>query len=72
MYLANEGHDYGPAKRAGAYAFLGRHLGLKLGRMRNPNGDFDESVVTLESREALLAHPGQPPVLTADAATTVP
>ena len=54
LHLATEGHDYGPSKRAGALRFLGRHLGLDLGRIRSAMGDFDESPVILEPRETLL------------------
>jgi len=54
LHLANEAHDYGPSKRAGAYAFLGRHLGLDLARIKDAKGDFDESSAPLEPREALL------------------
>lgn len=57
LHLAKEGHDYGPSKRAGAYAFLGRHLGLDLGRIRNAAGEFDESKVKLQKRKRLLVFP---------------
>jgi len=59
LHLAGEGHDFGPSKRAGALAFLGRHLGLDLGRNRNASGELDESVVTIEAREALLVFRGK-------------
>ena len=59
LHLANEKHDYGPSKRAGAYAFLGRHLGLDLNRIRNPAGEFDESPVPLDPRDALLVFGGK-------------
>ncbi len=59
LHLAKEGHDYGPSKRAGAYAFLGRHLGLDLDRIRNAAGEFDESPVTLDPRDALLVFGGK-------------
>ena len=54
LHLAKEGHDYGPSKRAGACAFLARHLGLDLDRIRNAARGFDESPVTVDPREALL------------------
>jgi hypothetical protein len=57
LHLATEGHDYGPSKRAGAYAFLGRHLGLDLDRIRNAAGQFDEGKVKLAEREKLLVFP---------------
>jgi hypothetical protein len=56
LHLASEGHDYGPSKRAGAMAFLGRTLGLDLDRIKTPAG-FDESLAPLEPREKLLVFP---------------
>jgi hypothetical protein len=53
LHLASEGHDYGPSKRAGAIAFLGRTLGLNLERVKTAAG-FDESLAPLEPREKLL------------------
>jgi len=58
LHLAEEGHDYGPSKRAGALRFLGRHLGLDLGRIRGAAGELDEGLATLEPREALLVFGG--------------
>jgi hypothetical protein len=57
LHLANEGHDYGPSKRAGAYAFLGRTLGLDLDRIRDASGNFDETSVALLDRKALAVDP---------------
>jgi uncharacterized protein len=54
LHLASEGHDYGPSKRKGVYEFLGRRLGLDLGRVRNAAGEIDDGTVTLEPRAALL------------------
>ena len=54
LHLATEAHDYGPSKRAGALRFLGRHLGLDLGRVRGAAGELDEGLATLEPREDLL------------------
>jgi uncharacterized protein len=56
LHLASEKHDYGPSKRAGALAFLGKHLGLDLTRIQTAAG-FDESLVPLEAREKLLVFP---------------
>jgi len=57
LHLGDEGHDYGPSKRAGVYAFLGRHLGLDLARIRDAKGAFDESKVTLLEPASLRARP---------------
>ncbi len=56
LHLAAEKHDYGPSKRAGAIAFLGRTLGLDLDKVET-KGRLDESLVTLEPREKLLVFP---------------
>jgi pimeloyl-ACP methyl ester carboxylesterase len=56
LHLGGEGHDYGPSKRAGALAFLGRTLGLNLDPIKTATG-FDESLVPLEPREKLLVFP---------------
>jgi len=56
LHLVAEKHDYGPSKRAGALAFLGRYLGLDMDRMKGPAG-IDESLVPLEPREKLLVFP---------------
>lgn len=57
LHLANEGHDYGPSKRAGAIAFLGRTLGLDLGAIRDAAGNIDESAISLLDRSALSVNP---------------
>ncbi len=60
-HFANEGHDYGPSKRAAMYRFLARHLGLDLSRVTDAAGDIDESFVTVHEREELLVFPpGRP------------
>ena len=61
LHLPDEGHDYGASKRAGAYAFLAKHLGLSLDHVAGPDGSVDESDVVIEERSALhafnAAHP---------------
>ena len=54
LHLPNEGHDYGPSKRMGAYAFLAKHLALDIKRVQGPDGKVDESPAVAESREDLL------------------
>lgn len=46
VHLAEEGHDYGPSKRAAAYEFLGTHLDLSLAKK-------DESGVVIEKQEIM-------------------
>lgn len=48
-HLPDEGHDYGPSKRAAVYPFLVRHLGLA-----RAQGGFDGSRVTVEPREMMV------------------
>lgn len=52
VHLPDEGHDYGPSKRAAAYRFLAKHLGLDLNRVLK-NGKIDESRTTLLEPAAL-------------------
>jgi hypothetical protein len=42
-HFADEGHDYGPSKRAAMYRFMAKHLGLDLSRIENAAGEIDES-----------------------------
>ncbi len=61
-HFGDEGHDYGPSKRRVMYEFLARHLALDIARVRTHDGAIDESTVTIEPREALLAYgPDRPP-----------
>jgi dienelactone hydrolase len=53
VHLPEEGHDYGPNKRKAAYAFLAKHLGLKLENIMGPSGEIDESFVSVEEKPAL-------------------
>jgi len=48
LHLADEGHDYGPSKRAGAYRFFAKHLGLSFDNVTKPDGTIDESGVVVE------------------------
>ncbi|NSW94952.1 MAG: acetylxylan esterase [Bacteroidales bacterium] len=55
VHLADEGHDYGFSKRIAMYEFMARHLGLKLDAVRDKNGNIDESAVTIEKYDKMLA-----------------
>ncbi len=47
VHLPDEGHDYGPSKRAAVYPFMAKHLGLDLKMVTNKAGDYNEKVVRL-------------------------
>jgi sugar phosphate isomerase/epimerase len=53
VHLPNEGHDYGPSKRAAMYRFMAKHLGLDASKVFNTNGEIDESAITIEPMNAL-------------------
>ena len=59
-HFADEGHDYGVSKRSAMYEFLARHFDLDIDRIRGANGELDESFVTIEPRETLLAREEPP------------
>jgi hypothetical protein len=53
VHLADEGHDYGPSKRAALYRFLADTLKLDLAAVQSADGKIDESRVTMEKPAAL-------------------
>ncbi len=53
VHLPDEGHDYGPSKRAAMYRFLASRLGLDLAAITSASGQIDESRVTVESPEKM-------------------
>ncbi|MCP9770226.1 acetylxylan esterase [Lacihabitans sp. LS3-19] len=55
VHLPNEKHDYGPSKRAAAYAFLGKYLNLD-------TNQIDESKITLLSKEDLSVFTSENPL----------
>jgi dienelactone hydrolase len=62
LHLPDEGHDYGPSKRIGAYKFLAKHLGLSLDKITGADGSIDERFVVIEKPSNMLVftpeHPG--------------
>jgi hypothetical protein len=72
VHLPDEGHDYGPSKRLGAYKFLAKHLKLSLGKVSKPDGSIDESFVVIEEYEGLYVfndeHPRPAHAVNGDAA----
>lgn len=53
VHLPDEGHDYGPSKRAAVYRFFAQKLGLNLAAVTDADGKIDESRVTLEKAAQL-------------------
>lgn len=53
VHLPKEGHDYGINKRIALYEFIGKHFKLDLGKVKDRDGKFDESKVTIEAEAAL-------------------
>ncbi len=74
VHLPDEGHDYGPSKRAAAYRFLAKHLKLNLSRVLK-NGEIDESPNTLLDPAALRVfdeqHPRPARAVTGDEAVSM-
>jgi len=52
-HFPEEGHDYGFSKRQACYAFLAKHFNLNTQNLKKPDGNFDESKIMLEKKEAL-------------------
>ncbi|MEK7676155.1 MAG: hypothetical protein AAB676_10030 [Verrucomicrobiota bacterium] len=61
LHLPLEGHDYGPSKRQGAYAFLAKHLGLRSDAVPRAGENVDENFITLETYESLCVFNDQHP-----------
>jgi len=55
-HIKDEGHDYGPTKRAHVYRFLARQLGLNFSAVSDPRCymGVDESVAVVEARKEML------------------
>jgi len=48
VHLADEGHDYGPSKRAALYRFVAEQFSLDLRAVQTADGAIDESRITPE------------------------
>jgi hypothetical protein len=48
VHLPDEGHDYGPSKRAGMYKFMAKHLNLDMKKVLAADGTFQESDCTVD------------------------
>ena len=53
VHFPDEGHDYGISKRLALYDFLVQHLGLNGNAVKNKEGKFDESGITIEQFPAM-------------------
>jgi uncharacterized protein len=62
VHLADEGHDYGPSKRAAMYRFVGDKLGLNLAAVQGADGKVDETRVTTEKAAQMRAFDAEFPV----------
>ncbi len=61
VHLADEGHDYGPSKRAPMFRFLARHLRLDLAAVTKLDGGIDESSITILPGEDLRVFTDEQP-----------
>ncbi|MFK7787927.1 MAG: acetylxylan esterase [Phycisphaeraceae bacterium] len=52
-HLQDEGHDYGPNKRAAAYRFIAKHFDLDIASIQDSQGKIDESWFELLGTEQL-------------------
>src|SRR5688572_26218971 len=62
VHLPDEGHDYGPSKRAALYRFVAAHLGLNLSAVQGADGKIDESRVTTEKPAQMRAFDSEFPI----------
>ncbi|MEI8089440.1 MAG: hypothetical protein WCG63_07565 [Opitutaceae bacterium] len=62
VHLPDEGHDYGPSKRAAVYRFFATQLGLNLAAATDASGQIDESHATIERAAALRVFTAEFPV----------
>jgi dienelactone hydrolase len=62
IHLPDEGHDYGPSKRAAVYRFFAAQLGLNLAAATSATGAIDETRITLERAATLRVFTADFPV----------
>jgi dienelactone hydrolase len=53
VHLPNEGHDFGPSKRAALYAFIAKNFHLDINKIKDSKGGFDDGKVTIEKEPAM-------------------
>jgi hypothetical protein len=52
-HFPEEGHDYGISKRTAMYEFVAKHFGLDVRALKDREGRFDESKITIEKEEMM-------------------
>jgi hypothetical protein len=62
VHLPEEGHDYGPSKRAALYRFLADKFGLRLAAVQDAAGNIDESKATIEKAAQMRAFDAEFPI----------
>ena len=55
VHLPDEGHDYGFSKRTAAYDFIAEKFGLNTETLKNKDGQYDESSITIEAEWQMYA-----------------
>ena len=53
-HFPKEGHNYGESKRMAMYPFMAKYLGLDLNKVKNKEGQIEESTCVIEPTEKLL------------------
>lgn len=53
VHLTNEGHDFGPSKRAALYTFIAKNFHLDINKIKDAKGGFDDRKVTIEKEQAM-------------------
>lgn len=53
VHLPNDKHGYDENKRAAAYPFLAKHLGLDLSKSMNADGTLNEKMIIIEDQKVL-------------------
>lgn len=61
VHLPNDKHGYDLNKRAAAYPFLAKHLGLDLSKAVNADGTVKEDMIVVEDQKALYPFDAQHP-----------
>ena len=61
VHLPNDKHGYDLNKRAAAYPFLAKHLGLDLSKAMNADGTVKEEMIVIEEQKALYPFDKQHP-----------
>lgn len=55
VHLSEEGHDYGFSKRKAAYEFISEKFSLNVDKLKNKDGQFDESTIIIEEEWQMRA-----------------